>query len=84
MSTGLQLMPLSASSQISLSRRPPGKESLSYLLREQECRGGHCARYHPNRGADGSGAQEASQASENFQTAIADQAVQGPNFIGEM
>ena len=46
MSTGLQLMPLSASSQISLSRRPPGKESLSYLLREQECRGGHC----PSRG----------------------------------
>ena len=38
MSTGLQLMPLSASSQISLSRRPPGTESLSYLCREQECR----------------------------------------------
>ena len=66
MSTGLQLMPLSASSRISLSRRPPGKESLSYLLREQECRGGHCARYPPVGGADGSGAQDASQASEKL------------------
>ena len=66
MSTGLQLMPLSASSQISLSRRPPGTESLSYLCREQECRGGHCTRYPPVGGADGSGAQEASQASEKL------------------
>ena len=66
MSTGLQLMPLSASSQISLSRRPPGTESLSYLCREQECRGGHCTRFPPVGGADGSGAQEASQASEKL------------------
>ena len=49
-------MPLSASSQISLSRGPPWTESLSYILREQECRGGHCARSPPVGGADGSGA----------------------------
>ena len=53
---GATTVPLSASSQISLSRGPPWTESLSYILREQECRGGHCARYPPVGGADGSGA----------------------------
>ena len=47
---GATTVPLSASSQISLSRGPPWTESLSYILREQECRGGHCARYPPSRG----------------------------------
>ena len=41
-------VPLSASSQISLSRRPPWTESPSSILREQECRGGHCTRYSPS------------------------------------
>ena len=53
---GATTVPLSASSQISLSRGPPWTGSLSYILREQECRGGHCVRSPPVVGADGSGA----------------------------
>ena len=40
--------------------------SPSYLLCEQECRGGHCTKYPPNRGVDGSGSQEDSQTSEKL------------------
>ena len=67
MNTGLQLMPLSASSQISLSRRPPWKESSPYI--STVSKKGVVVTVPgtpPSRGADGGGAREASQASEKI------------------
>ena len=76
-------MPLSASSQIKLSRRPPWTESSPYINREQESRGGHSARYPPqHRGRRWWRTGSFAGQWKNFQTAIAN-VVQTPNFIGE-
>ena len=83
MNTGLQLMPLSASSQIILSRRPPWKESSPYISTVSKKGVVVTVPGTPRAGGRMVVAHgKLRRPVKNFHTAIVN-VVQTPSFIGE-